>query len=239
MKRMLSLCALLLLTASVSARAATSLNIGWSDCVGDGGTLDKTFACNTNSGSATLVLSFTPPAPIPQLSGAQAFVYLATSNGSAALPLWWSMFNAGTCRGNVLSANAVISDAAVNCLDTWSAEAGVAGISAYTMNWDGPGAALIEMVASVPPNELQSLDATSEWFLFNVKITYAATVGTSCTGCSSPATLIFRELDVSQPIGVGDFRLTTAGPRSLATWQGGFATPAQNKSWGMLKSLYR
>ncbi|HTR97836.1 MAG TPA: hypothetical protein VMH61_08040 [Candidatus Acidoferrales bacterium] len=247
MKKLLLLSGALLLM-SVAVASAAQLNIAWTNCVGDAGATDKTFACNTNNGNATAVLSFTPPTGgIPQMSGAEAYVYVATSNGASALPLWWSMFNAGTCRASALTANASIPSSAANCFDAWNAQAGVAGVAAYNMSWNGPGTALIDCAAAVPPSQLQSLDDQSEWFLFNVKIAYTGTVGPTCPGCSTPACLYFAKLDVSEPVGVGDFHMTASGPRTFATWQGGgiglpgcpAATPTNNKSWGQLKSLYR
>ena len=247
MKKLLLLCGALMLM-SVAIAQASALNVAWTNCAGDGGTTDKAYACNNNNGSATMVLSFqAPTGGVPQMSGAEAFVYVATSNGASALPAWWSMFNSGTCRPSVLSANATVPSSAVNCFDAWNASAGVAGVAAYNMNWNGPGTALIDCAAAVPPSQLQTLDDTSEWFLFNIKITYAGSVGTACPGCSTPACILFHDLLVTEPVGVGDFHINAAGPRTYCTWQGGgvglpgcpAATPTNNKSWGALKSLYR
>jgi len=248
MKKLFLLCVALLLM-SVAVAQAEQLNIAWTNCIGDGGTVDKTSACTSNNGTAgILVLSFTPPSGgIPTMSGAEAFLYVATSNGASALPKWWDMFNAGTCRQAALTGNVAISSSAANCFDGWSGAALVGGVIGYTENYNGPGSAMIDCAAAVPATALQNLDDASEWFLFNVKIANTASVGTACPGCLSPACILFHNLDVTQPVGVGDFHLTASGPRTFATWQGGAlgapgcpaATPTSNKSWGALKTLYR
>ncbi|HTR97837.1 MAG TPA: hypothetical protein VMH61_08045 [Candidatus Acidoferrales bacterium] len=244
-------CAGLLLTLATSA-SATQLNIAWDNCVGDGGTVDKAFACNTNSGRSTLVLSLvTPTGGISRMTGAEALVYVATSNGAVDLPMWWSTFNAGTCREPGLSANTIISDNAVHCLDGWSGQASAQALAAYWIDWDGPGTARIDMGAGLPEGTSLTLDDTDEYFLFNCRIAYSGTVGGACPGCSSPACLLFHGLDIAQSSGdVNQFVAT--GPRTMVSWQGGGAsipyfpycpasqaTPAARRTWGEIKSLYR
>jgi len=246
MKKLLLLCGALLLMSAAVAQAA-QLNIAWTNCTSDGGTTDKTSACTSNSGSQTLVVSFVAPSGgIGQMSGAEAYLYVATSNGTAALPKWWDSFNSGTCRTSAITGNVVLPGTASNCLDAWSG-IGVGGLIGYNENANGPGTVLVDMAAAVPSSSLQAIDDADEYFLFNLKIANTGTAGTACPGCLTPACILFHNLDVTQPVGVGDFHMTASGPRTFATWQGGSvglpgcpaATPTNNKSWGALKSLYR
>jgi len=238
------------------------LNMAWTNCYADAGTLNKTFACNSNTGSSTLVLSFTAPsAPaVDSLTGAEAFLDLVSQ--SSPLPQWWSMFNQGTCRTSSLTGNTAIPGSAVVCQDAWSG-LGVGGVIGYdigVLSGDPIGDALpninssniaqvavIDCAAAVPSQSPQQIVAGTEYFLFNVKITNAGTVGTTCTGCSDPVCLSFSHLHISQPVGNGDWWVTTPGPSmsgaNMVTWQGTGANcsivPVKAKSWGALKSMYR
>ncbi|HTR97840.1 MAG TPA: hypothetical protein VMH61_08060 [Candidatus Acidoferrales bacterium] len=258
--------AMLVVSGSAWATSATpsgELNMAWTNCSVDAGTSDKAFACNTNNGSATLVLSFTAPTapPIDSLSGAEAYVDLISA--SSPLSQWWSMFNSGTCRQSALTGNATIPGSAANCFDAWNAQAGVAGVAAYTIgalsndavagNLPGVNSgniaqvACIDIGAAVPPSQLQQLQGGQEYFVFNVKVAYTGTVGGACAGCSDPVCLSFSHLRISQPVGIGDWWITTPGPSQTGmnvTWQGGAgancsAVPTKTKTWGALKSMYR
>jgi len=52
----LSILAMLLFATNV--HAGSGVNLRWSACFGDGGTQNKPFACNVNTGVQTLVASF-------------------------------------------------------------------------------------------------------------------------------------------------------------------------------------
>src|SRR5262249_36260225 len=96
--------ALLALPAAAPAFAATTppgVSLRWDNCYDDGGTANKTFACNTNAGSGGRVVSFVLWAPLGTVVGTDISIEGAAT--SAALPAWWSVVTAGSCRPTSLS----------------------------------------------------------------------------------------------------------------------------------------
>ena len=91
MKRMLTLSRSLLAAAALtlvasSAFAAGGVNLSWNDC-GAFGTMQRNFACNTNSGVNTMFASAIAPVPMPQLNGHAGVLDLQTNQ--ATLSSWW------------------------------------------------------------------------------------------------------------------------------------------------------
>src|SRR5690349_19774988 len=96
MKRVTLLCGLLL-AMSATVAAAAGVGIRWTECLSDGGTLNKNFACTSNSGSSALVGTFVlGAAGLAQTSGEEIVIDIGSA--SATLPAWWQFKNAGTCR---------------------------------------------------------------------------------------------------------------------------------------------
>src|SRR5262245_14527636 len=115
MKKVTLLCGLLLAITAGVAAAAPGVNIRWTACAGDGGAINRTFACTSNTGQNLLTMSFQVGEDILQASGQEIVVDLASAG--ATLPAWWQMVNSGTCRQGALAVNTAISAAAVNCID--------------------------------------------------------------------------------------------------------------------------
>src|SRR5262245_25341776 len=92
MRRRFVFVALALLAASDAA--AGMVNLRWNDCWGDGGTMNRVFACNVNTGSESLVGSFIPQINLTDVSGIEITVDLATAG--ATLAPWWDFKNVGT-----------------------------------------------------------------------------------------------------------------------------------------------
>src|SRR6185503_2289499 len=63
-----SLVAIALIAIVSAAHAQGGINLSWNDC-GGFGTLNKTFACNTNNGVSTMYGSAVSGADMPQLNG--------------------------------------------------------------------------------------------------------------------------------------------------------------------------
>ena len=84
-----------------------------------------------------------------------------------------------------------------------------------------------------------------EYYAFKLSINSAKTVGTgACDGCLDPVCIVLNEIKLTQPVGVGNYRLQNPALSYYATWQGGVvsggcpaATPARNRTWGAVKSL--
>jgi len=226
------------------------VEIRWDNCFGDAGVPNKNFACDTNTGTHTLVGSFVPAWDIVNVNGLEIVVDLASS--SASLPAWWQLKNAGTCRQSSIVMNFVPSLTSAVCAD-WGQSAELGGIAAYQIGLHGPNTARILAASAVPPSSAQNLTGRAEYFAFNLVINNLKTVGTgACAGCSTPVCILFQGLRMTTPILENNRYLT--GPTNLtdsdfATWQGGgggtgaagcpAAVPTQQRTWGAVKSLYR
>lgn len=244
MKKATLLCsALLALTASV-ASAAPGINFAWNNCFSDGGVPNRNFACNVNTGSNVAVASFVAPAGVVAMSGNEVVIDLQSAG--TTLPLWWQFKNAGTCRTTALSVN-FSPPAIVICVDPWVGQA-AGGIGAYTIGFGGnPTRARMTVAVATPAPG--PIDANVEYFSMNMAVSNAKTVGTgACTGCTVPVCLVLNSIKITQPVGVGDFKLGNSGSpgSNIITWQGGAvggggcgAVPARNATWGSVKSLYR
>lgn len=245
MKKALLLCgALLALSASVAA--ASGVNLSWTDC-GAAGVQNKTFACTSNTlTGAVMVGSFIPPAGSTAISGEEIVIDLQSA--SATLPAWWQFKNTGTCRQTAFAINADFTAGPANCTDYWAGQA-AGGFSAFNPNIV-PGAlnrARVLAVFAVAPALTGPVDETLEYGAFKITVNGTKTVGaTACAGCLDPVCVVLNEVKLTQPVGVGDYRIQNPATRNFLTWQGGVvtggcpaATPARNATWGSVKSLYR
>ena len=244
---------LALVLLATTAQAGQGVNLRWDRCLGDAGVFNKSFACNTNSGSEVLVCSFELGEDMADVSGQEIVITLVT--GGATLPAWWAFKNAGTCRQFALSMNTAVSPAAVNCTD-WAEGGGVGGIGAYNIGVRGPNSARLLAVSAVPPEALKSLTAGTEYFSMNFPITHIKTVGTgACDGCTVGACIVFNAVNITTPVLANNRTLNyaTNGTDSFfATWQGGtisdylgvhlpcpYPLPTKRSTWGALRALYR
>jgi hypothetical protein len=250
MKKATLLCGMLLALASV-ASAAPGTNLRWNACLGDGGVINRNFACTSNTGTNQLFGSFEMNQDMSPVSGEETVVDLAAAD--PVLPAWWQFKNAGTCRINALSVG-FLNATAINCPD-WAADQAAGGLGAYTIGERGPNTARIKIVSAVPLAGLASLSAGQEYYAFTLSISNQKTVGSgSCAGCLVPVCLVYNSIKITTPIGANDrtyVGATNGTDSNFATWQGGgvpvtpggtgcgAATPTRNATWGAVKSLYR
>jgi len=247
--------------------AATSppgMNLRWDHCYADGGASNRTFTCDSNVGSETLVMSFELASDMPQVSGMEFVIVFASA--SPALPAWWQFKNIGTCRQGALSYSTSPPPGSVNCSD-WSNGAGVGGIAAYNIGYAGPNTAILKGAEAVPATNLADLQAGVEYSIGNVGISHTKTVGTSCGGCSTPVCIVFSELNVTTPVAGNSVRLINGANyqgSAMLSWQNSYiaslglagqgtglypaviyqcvpydVTPTRNSTWGSVKALYR
>jgi hypothetical protein len=257
MKRLLlgmSVVAAMLLVAS---SAFAGVNARWTNCFGDGGTTDRSFACGVNTGSNIMVLSFSLDADLLQASGLEAVVDFVAA--TSPMPAWWDFKNVGTCRTTSLAMNFTIPGTAAVCQD-WAQGQASGGIGAYdtksgTIDTTGTGVLtngnqhrrLVAAIA-VPPSALVDLLSATEYFAANVTINNAKTVGTgACAGCTTPVCIVFNSVKVTTPVAANDVIIgaATSAGSNVATWQSGpsagicNAVPTRNATWGQVKALYR
>jgi hypothetical protein len=222
----------LLALAFVPARAAAAasppgVNLRWDQCYGDGGTWNKTFACNTNLGSERLVGSFELDQPLTQVSGLEIVVDLSAQ--APSLPAWWMLKNAGSCRPASLSAVDAPPSASANCVD-WAQGLAVGGVAAYTLGVNGPLTARIICGFAVAAQDLANLDPGLEYYAFTVIINHAKTVGTgACGACDVPACIFLSQIHLDTPPVTGEpnrdvylDRGANYSGSQWVTWQNGY-----------------
>jgi hypothetical protein len=252
----------LLAATGPPARAAGGVIVRWDHCRADGGTQNRLFACNTNSGSERIVCSYQTDAPIVNVSGAEVTLDLRAD--ASSLPLWWQFKNTGTCRAQALGMSTTADGAWVGCLDQWNGQA-TGGIGAYHIGLLAPTMARIRAAAAVPQSALFTVEPGIEYFVCNFSVSHAKTVGSgACGGCTTPLCLLFANLVITTPVAANNrvFNTPQDGVSShWAGWQGGVArdpnivcdadgcnyhfgcwvapVTARSRGWGALKELFR
>ncbi len=245
-----ALAATLLLVPRI-AMAQGGINLSWNDC-GPFGSVQRNFACNTNAGSATLVISAVAPQPMSHVNGMAASIEIALG-GSSVSP-WWRLDPSG-CRAGSLSASFDFTGGSGGCYDLWKGAAVGAVSYGYDLTYQPPisAGARIDVSASVATPV--AMDGVSEYDLAGVTIDYARSTGDgACAGCADVACLVLPCLRLSQSDGLPSFILTVPLIRLYVAfnWQAGFpydcppmsvacpgSVPARSPTWGQIKALYR
>jgi hypothetical protein len=104
-------------------------------------------------------------------------------------------------------------------------------------------------VVALSPNDplIVPIAEGTEVYSFKLVFNSAKSVGSACTGCSTPVCIVLNSIKLDQNVGTpgGDKFVSVPAMRNVATWQGGIgtdcylATPARNTTWGLVKALYR
>jgi hypothetical protein len=253
MKTALLLCgSLLLLCAPTTALAARyGMNLNWGDgCWNDGSPVAaRSFACNSNSGSATMVASFALSRNGPEFAGVG--VIIDGKVDAPSLPDWWQLYNGGACRMTSLTSSADFRTApSIGCADPWGGRA-VGGISAWQTRMYpppppvmAPAANRMRLKIAYTLAEVSPLTAGVEYYCVKATVDYQKTVGTpSCAGCATPATFELNTIYVWDVLGATRELIYTPLDNTCLTWQTstvpcGF-TPSNSPAWGRVKSLYR
>src|SRR6185369_14145491 len=90
-----------LATSALAAPTLPGINIRWDNCYADGGVMNKSFACDTNTGTELAVMSLQLEAGMDPVSGMEIRVSLKAA--APDLPAWWQFKNTGSCRQASLS----------------------------------------------------------------------------------------------------------------------------------------
>jgi hypothetical protein len=225
-------CAVLALIASAVLgglnRAESGLFTAWDGC-GDGKVFNKTFACNTNVGAETLVVSFHDNYNFPRVAHADISVNVCFRQFNV-VPDWWQL-GTGGCRLGALTLTAASPGA--GCAPLWDP----AGSSTQLM---GPVRGHLVngfdfQVSVTVSDSAQAPDivAGQEYQLFRLILDHSRTTGSgACAECLTAA-------------GIGAdyvwFHSTDGdnwgqGSVAHATWQDEtlfcFAqSPVQNRTW--------
>jgi hypothetical protein len=254
----------LLLVAAAPAAAAPGVRISWDHCSADGRIANKNFACNTNSGIETLVISFESPVARTDRTGIEISVPIFAAE-PAVLPAWWQFRLPGTCRLTAVSSSLVPADPSA-CANPWP-ETAASGTAYRLADW-GPSSAQLLIAAAVPAPDSFSVVAGVEYFAVRVNINHTKSVGAgACAGCMDPVCIGIGYVKIVSPL-FGDDILLAAGTDNpgggdvAVTWQGAHvnqffdrggaivrfvsmtcvpagATATRRETWGRLRSLYR
>lgn len=234
------LTALLALLAG-TASASGGINLSWNDC-GTAGVLQRNFACSSNTlTGATMIASAIAGVDMPQLVGAETVMVLQVNQ--AALSPWWELY-AGGCRASGLLVNAdFASSGPFTCADAWSGQA-IAYLEAEPWGAARERIRTVEVLVNAT-----SIDASSEYYVFSLRLLGLKTTGSgSCAGCTDGACIVLDQIQFEQQNGLASVTLNNPITRQYVLWQDGgsgviggcpAATPASNRTWGSVKSLYR
>lgn len=236
----------LLLAVPSLALAQGGINLSWDDC-GTFGNEVRFFACDTNAGASVLYVSAIAPVPMPQLNGVEVVIDLFVSQPT--ISDWWQFASTG-CHALALSGQFNFTAGPFNCLDIW-AGAAAGGIN-YAAGFGSPNRARLRGVAAIPSSV--ATDDQTEMYLFAFRIDHSKSAGQgSCAGCTDKACIVLNSVQLTQPLGVGNYTLSYAINRQWTFWRcpGVFnsegqvgcsyfcSTPTKPSSWGAVKSLYR
>jgi hypothetical protein len=234
-----SIVLVLLLASRVSA---AGVGLRWDACVADGGAIDRSFACNTNTGALFLASSFVLDQPLTGVKRVDVSLELASS--SPTLPAWWDLV---TCRSGAITASGVTSTACVRL-------PGTPGISGIIIGEHGPNTERIEIGNfTFTPSVIGT---GLEYVPVALRMVVDRTIGSgSCGGCGIPVCIAVRsvsfELVLGQPPNLVLNQPLNGTDANFATWQGGgtpvvggavgcpAATAVRRSVWGALKALYR
>ncbi len=247
MRFALALCCLLVVAPVTHA---AGLNLAWDQCLSDGGSAAKKFACNTNAGFEYLYGSFIPGQNHPQFCGCLYYVDIQAE--TATLPSWWQFYWSESCRPTALGMTFDFTSLTTqSCNDPFNGTA-VGGIANYVVGTHTrpdftprANAARIYAAAAVLP--YPTITPGTEYLGFRLAISHQSTVGGgACAGCATAVCITFTQCDVvdDKPLGAPERveRLTQQATSNMASWQDAgpsCQSAVKNKTWGQLKSLYR
>lgn len=243
--RVLGVTLLLLAVLVMPARAQHgSVRLMWTNC-GSAGTNARTFACNTNSGSESLILSFKPANATDAIYQFETSLAIGYQDFSL-MPDWWSLVPVTGCRRGSLTASAGFSSAGGACEDPWLGQ-GFATVTVTPLNiMDGALRRLrVNVVAAVPLSAATPLDPATEYFAARLTLNHQKTVGTgACAGCAQSMCIAFNSstsYTVANPDSPTRTALWTDFGESVV-WNGTEScerlVPVRNATWGAIKSLY-
>jgi hypothetical protein len=243
MKKLLVLSsALLVLTAS---SAFAQFDLAWNNCYGiAGATQNMNYACDGSRVGIPFkaVMSFVCPIEAPQFVGIQAVLDIQAA--APTLPDFWRMGVSECNEGGVafpISMLGVGTGATGACVNPWLGDNSGGGYD-YASGFGGANRSRLRItLAKVTPSAL------------NYGVNYLGNVvgidpanEAGCAGCEVPACLVLNQYELYQVAGtpIDIYFMENKNIQQAIFWNGGdpscaAATPAKNKTWGSVKSLYR
>lgn len=232
-------------------------NLGWDRCAGDGRVADRSFACDTDAGSETLVGSVVMGGVAAHDGVAGFTAHLDVTPAAADVPDWWK-FQAGGCRANALASSVSSIPPTPGCLPWSSAELAL-GVQALSYS---AGRFQVAIAGAVPAGSTSTFQPGIEYALFRLVLHRVRTTGAgACAGCAVPVCVGFGELWLYRDPSTTE-KYAGAGSNSV-TWQGAYVAaypaypappgsghanvlectagpvPVRGRTWGTIKALYR
>jgi hypothetical protein len=232
-----------ILAAAISpaiAHAAADINIAWNECIlGAGNAANLNFACNVNTGTERMYASFRPPANSDQFRGLVGTV-LVTFDDST-VPSWWHFESTG-CRAGHLGTIQDFTAGPFGCTDVWESFASAASV--IDIGFGSPNVMRVRSIVAVAPTLPLTIDTAHEYYAYALQFNNTKTTGTGlCDGCATGVCIVLTQMELDYAD--NSFTIVSDGAQRFITWQGGGsipcpgATPTRNRSWGMIKTLYR
>ena len=204
------------------------VSMRWNDCYANGGLSNRSFSCDTNSGTETLVGSFVLAQNASAISGAEGSLSFVSS--TSTIPAWWQVRNTGSCRLTSLSFLARDATLPAGSCENWSGLTSdvAGGIGDYS--FPSANSARLRWATAVPPTGLRDLTADVEYSVFIIKINHAKSVGTgACAGCDVPMCIAFSGMTLTDNDSDPWNAIRLTGPANgsnsdVVTWQSGAVT---------------
>lgn len=244
----------LLVPAGAAAQGLSSgLYLFWDRCYTAGGTVTKTFACDSNTGPVmAMYASVVIPADMPQFAAASVIVDVYLSGGT--ISPWWQT-RTGQCRAGAITAS--FDWPALDpseCMNIWQSTP-LLSVMQVLPGISGPDMLRISSGAAVPAgSELVWVADGTELVVARIAISRAKTVGAdACPGCVGTACFSYTESKLQQPAGIGDYTITnwggyatgyaylhgSSGSLAPQTYYHPCFTSTPSRSWGAIKGMYR
>jgi hypothetical protein len=249
MNRTLLVCAAVLVLDVSLATAQGDIRLGWGDCGTAPHTRNAAFACDNNTSSFSLIVSFRLDDPLSNYVGCSSVIDYAVASTIASKP-WWQ-FESG-CRNGSLAPSTVGTVA--GCTNPHPAGSNQAGGIAFEaspfldplhsrrirVDWAMDRGS--NLAGGAPRYAGQNLVLNT----LNTVYEVPDPPGPSpCPGCEQRACFNLWSMEIGSPDLPPPGTLLLATPNQTSvSWQHGSVwmcqgTPTRNATWGSIKSLYR
>jgi hypothetical protein len=255
-------CAALASLVAVNPAAAINgtISLAHDDCLVDGGLQTRNTDCVTNNFAHFMVITFALDAPMTQFVGNEIVLDMIDNSNPAALGNWWQWDGAG-CRSGGLSA---FFDPSVNsgfsgasCQDPFASSAsgasGAIGLLQRPSSGTGMPVSSQRIIVGVAlqSNDPVALSTATQYTPLTLRARASTAQTAACTGCGNSIVMSCNSILVAQLPGApgGDALISTPNPfaanGSCVTFNQASSvcaagtTPASQRTWGQVKSLYR
>jgi hypothetical protein len=232
---------------SAGQASAAGLSLTWDLCATNAGAqTNKVFDCSDPSGFAQIFGVFNSPAPV---DSAWLEISIDLQVDAPALPSFWQ-FNTTTtpwaCNDGLISQSSRPPSSICSAVNPYAVGVGCPAVSRMTYHPGIGGPSRGRVVDSFCPRMPRVLTGVNYYgFHYDFLMATATEAGSSCDGCTTPAAIVWnsavlRPDSPAKPTveitgaGIVGNCVTVLGAASICS-----ATPARNRTWGALKSLYR